>query len=231
MKNLPLVPTVIINNAFTVDEINQLKNMISNHPESKNQDYIHDWEGPNYGKKLSTRCFFDFNKLETVSDLIKSKLPMVIKENIIPVHSFLLTSYVPYEIHCDSKWIDYAEDEVPYYLILISLTGNGSKTIILNQEGHYLHFVDYKKEHDKVPASEQITEEEFQRDFSHCWSQEREYVSVKDTFIWDVGSIIAFDIRYFHLSNNFTALGIDQKQCITLMTKIKQKDFERSYNN
>lgn len=224
LDEYPLLPTIKINNAFTQEELDDLKTTILNSPNTKHEDYIHNWEGPNFNKKLSSRAFFDFDKLTKVSELIKSKLPHDISSNTDVQRSFILTSWVPYEIHCDSKWIECAEDEVPYYIFLIALTPCASKTVVLNQLGYYLHFVDYKNDHNKLPVDQQLTEEEFQKDFSHCWPQEREYISVKDEFIWDLGNLIAFDIRLFHLSNDFSKLGVKEKQCISLFTKTKRSN-------
>lgn len=225
MIDYPLLPTIKIDNAFSQAELDYLKSTILEDPNSVHEDYIHDWEGPYHNKKMSSRCFFNFDELTPVSELIKSRLPKEVSENIIPFRTFILTSYLPYEIHCDSGWVDYSVDELPYYIIMISMSQVKSKTIILNQQGHYLHFVDYKKDNPKpLPTNERIPKEMFNEQFGHCRSEERNYISIKDTFEWNLGSVIAFDLRLFHLSNNFVDLGVTEKQGITLFTKTKKKN-------
>jgi hypothetical protein len=218
----PFLPTIQIEKAFTPEEVELLRSTVISDQNTDLDDYIHDWEGPNLNKKLSSRHHFNFDTLTTVSDLIKQKLPKDIVSKLIVSKSFLLTSYIPYEIHCDYNWVECEDDEVPYYLFLLVLNGEGSKTICLDQQGKYLHFVDYKKDNDPLPVDKQMTEQQFKEDFGHCWPQEREYISVKDTFTWSAGSIFAIDMRYFHLSNNFSEDGINEKQCITLFTKTKK---------
>ena len=140
---------------------------------------------------------------------------------------FLLESYVPYEIHNDYKWIEASDDEIPFYLIIIPVSTGQAKTIIFNQHGNgeYLHFVDYKKDHQPVPDNERLSEEEYQKYFSHCWPQERHYISINKVFDWEVGSVLLCDMRYFHASDNFLTNDITQKSCITLMTKTKKDKF------
>ena len=225
-NDLPFLPTIIIEKAFSSEDVEFIRSTVLTDPNTEKLDYIHKWEGPDYNKKLSTRHVFDFEKLSPVADLIKKKLPDDIVSNLIPSRSFLLTSYIPYEIHCDYGWVECDDDEAPYYLILVTLNGEGSKTIVLDQQGKYLHFVDYKNDHDKLPVDKQMSEEEFNKDFGHCWPQEREYISVKDVFNWSSGNILAIDMRYFHLSDNFSINRIDEKQCITLFTKAKKENFK-----
>jgi len=226
-KDLPLLPTIIIEKAFTSKEVKFIRSTVLSDTDTKLKEYIHDWAGPHQNKKMSDQYIFNPNKLTSVTDLIKQKLPNHISSNLSIDRSFLLTSYIPYEIHCDYGWPICDDDEVPYYLILVTLNGEGSKTIVLDQMGEYLHFVDYKNDHDKLPVDKQMSEEEFKKDFSHCWPQEREYISVKDIFNWSVGSIVALDMRLFHLSNNFSTDDIDDKQCITMFTKVKKENFNK----
>ena len=227
MTNFPFLPTIILENKFTSEQLSSIQKEIFDNSELL--PYVHDWEGTNFGKTLSIRHKWEYHKNTKISTAINLALPNVIKDNAIIPISYLLESFIPYEIHDDYNWLSLEETEIPYYLIIIPLLTCDAKTIILNQQGKYLHFVDYKKDHKPLPIGEQMSEEVFQKYFSHCWPQERPYISIKDIFDWKLGNILAFDMRYFHSSDNFLKNGVKEKQCITLMTKIKKDNFIKSY--
>jgi len=224
-----ILPTIKIEKAFSTEELEQLRNLVNSIPDEHEVSYVHNFEGPTAGKVLSTRKYFYLDQLGNLEELIKSKLPKDIADKLIPGISFRLKSFLPYEIHCDynhvlnNDKVPCLEDEEPYYIIIIPLYSSNSKTMILNQQGKYLHFVDYKKDNAPLPESEQMSEDDFKKDFSHCWPQERPYISVHDEFIWNEGDLVAFDLKLFHSSNDFQKLGVKEKQCITLQTKQRIK--------
>jgi len=224
-----ILPTIKIENAFSIDELEHLRNLIDTIPDEHEISYVHKFEGPTADKIMSKRKYFYLDQLGNMEELIKSKLPNEVATQLISGISFRLKSFLPYEIHCDynhvvdNDKVPCLENEEPYYIIIIPLYSSKSKTMILNQQGKYLHFVDYKNDHAPLPESEQISEDDFKKDFSHCWPQERPYISVRDEFIWNEGDLIAFDLKLFHSSNDFTKFGVKEKQCITLQTKRKIK--------
>lgn len=225
-----ILPTIKIENAFTLAEIEHIRTLVESVPDDYNSDYINtEHEGPTQGKLVASRKFFYLDRLGNLEELIKSKLPNDVAEQLIGGVSLRLKSFVPYEIHCDYLWsldnevLPCLDDEEPYYIILIPLYQCKSKTMILNQHGKYKHFTDYKNDHDPLPLEEQMSQEEFDKDFSHCWPQERPYISLREEFEWNLGSLIAFDLKLFHSSNDFAKLGVKEKQCVTLFTKRKIK--------
>jgi hypothetical protein len=227
IDDFPLLPTLILENKFSRSELDFINQEVEK--DSKIMPSLHTWPGPNQGKTVSNRYFWEWQKHKDISELINRALPSSIASNMLVPAPFILDSFIPYEIHNDYGWFgtrfELLEDETPFYLIIIPILTCEAKTIILNEYGHYVHFVDYKKDHDPLPINEQMSETEYQKYFSHCWPQERPYISIKDIFTWTAGSLLACDIRYFHASDDFLKNEVSEKRCITLMTKIKKDSF------
>ena len=226
-NNLPLLPTLILENKFSQSDLDFITIKVENN--SKMIPSVQSWPGPTQGKTLSHRYFWKWQDHNDISTIINQALPDVVSSNMMSPAPFILESFIPYEIHNDYGWfgngLELSEDEIPFYLVIIPLLTCDAKTIILKQYGEYCHFVNYKEKNDPLPLVDQMTEEEYQKYFNHCWPQERPYVSIQNIFKWVAGSVLLCDIRYFHASDNFLKNNLDVKKCITLMTKIKKDKF------
>lgn len=222
-KDLHLLPTLILSKKFDRITLDKIKNDIAANGELVN--YVHKHEGLHFGKTVSNRTHWDPDKNKDITDSILFNLPEEITKNILVDIAYHLQSFYPYDIHCDCGWLNLQHDECPYYLIIIPLESVNARTIILNQTSNGLHFVDYKNENKELPESEQISQEDFDTHLSHCWPQEKKYISVNKIFDWVEGDVLLCDIRRFHLSDNYRKNNLLEKNCITLMTKIKSENF------
>jgi hypothetical protein len=228
-NNLPLLPTLILSNCFDKKMLNEAKQEIAGC--GKSFPYVHPHEGVNFGKTLSVRTVWDPKKDKHITDKILSQLPREVTQNLLVEINFHLQSFYPYDIHCDCGWLKLAEDESPYYLIIIPLESVEAKTVVLNQTSHGLHFIDYKNDTNVLSESERISDNDFETYFSHCWPQEKSYISVNQVFNWAAGDALMLDMRYFHSSDNYRKNNVVEKNCITLMTKIKTENFLHNLQN
>ena len=213
-------PTVIEQNVFkqtVLDDIVQHVRKIG-----KKMDYVHDWEGPAKGKLLAERYFWSWKDHPGISDRIAQSLNTDIMQPAIVEHSFVLDSYYPYEIHCDAGWLNLNEGGTfePWYLAIIPITPNASKTINFEQcEENAKHFINYKENNE--PLKEYIDDAYFKQNLSHCWDHDQPYLTLEKEFTWNQGSVMYCDMNRYHASNNYKSDGIDKKTCITLMMKRK----------
>jgi len=224
-----LLPSQIIENRYDSDTLQKIKNYMREH--GVETPYVHNWEGPKFGKTLSIKYKINFYDHQELQDLIISGLPKEIADSMIVVAATQLKSYFPYEIHCDCGWFEYGENEAPFYVFIIPLETVDARTITFNQTATYLHFVEYKEHNEPLPVEEQMTEEVYQQHLSHCWPQERPYLSIDKIFAWKQGSVFMFDIRKWHSSDNFPINGVNEKNCVVLMTKTTQNKFDNFINN
>ena len=107
-KDLPLLPTIIIEKAFTSEEVKFIRSTVLSDPDTKLKEYIHDWEGPHQNKKMSERYIFNPNKLTQNSFNILMKLSDIIKDSGEEGSTFELDIF-EIEIH---KMIERQKDNI-----------------------------------------------------------------------------------------------------------------------
>jgi len=222
IKEFPLLPTTVFEHCFDLGALEKIKNEI--HSENICLPYIHDWERENKGKTFSNRYQGNWNN-PSLRQLILSGLPDVISHNIIVESIIHLQSFIPYEFHCDYGWSEPGDDECPFVVVIIPFETIDAKTIVCNQYMHGLHFIHYKEQSAPLPVEQQMPEEEYLKYFSHCWPQERPYISIDKIFEWKAGSALVFDQRYIHASDNFLKHGLTEKNCISIFSKIKRENY------
>jgi hypothetical protein len=221
------VQTKILHNVYSEDTLNYLRSEVDKRGvETKS---FHEWEGPKLGQLLSVRYRLALDEHQDLRNMVLSPLPGDISTDLI-THSFShLRSFSPYEIHSDCGWIECNDDESPFYAFVIPLETCVAKTILLNQMHEGLHFVDYKKSYGPLPKDQQISDEDFQKYFSHCWPHEQEYISIQNVFDWTAGSVLMFDTRFLHASDNYILNGLQEKNAFILFSKVKTKNLSKYY--
>jgi hypothetical protein len=216
-----LLPTLELDNLFDQDTLNTITRRLREINDFRLSQQV--WEGPNLGKVLANKYYCNPVTDPDVAELFLSRLPKNIANNAILEEFYELQSFIPYEIHCDSGHLHLEDNEEPYYLFLVPLETVNVRTIVFDQVSDGLHFIEYKETNNPLPDSEQLSEEEYQRYFSHCWPQERPYLSINHVFEWQLGKLLAFDMHYFHASDDYIKNGVSGKNCLVVMTKIKKK--------
>jgi len=229
--NNALFPTVVFSNSASSSKLDELKAKILAVAEKR--PLTHSFEGPDFGKLLSNRFTWEPSEHIELTKEVLSLLPAEVTENMIVDIAFYLQSFNPYQVHNDHGWVRVNDDELPFYIVVIPFETVDARTIILNQfiEGP-VHkettFIEYKENNSQLEEKDQISEEDFEKHFSHCWPQEKSYISIKDIFKWDAGYSLAADTRYFHVSDNYRKNNVNEKNCIVLMTKIKKNNYTQT---
>jgi len=224
IKEFSLLPTTVFKNCFDLDDLEKIKNEI--HGENICLPYVNEWDGENKGKTFSNRYPGNWNNL-SLRQLILSGLPDIISQNIIVESIMHLQSFIPYGFHCDYGWSNPSNDECPFVVVIIPFETIKAKTIVCNQYMHGLQFIHYKEQSAPLPVEQQMTEEEYLKYFSHCWPQERSYISIDTIFEWEAGSALVLDHRYIHASDNFLKHGLTEKNCISIFSKTKRENYHK----
>lgn len=169
---------------------------------------------------MAEQYYWNWGNLPEVERLIEEKVFFHVPEKI-PFsigRCSLVDAYYAYGIHSDYLWGIDKNRKVPHRTILIPLVTADIQTVILNQYGPYLHFTEYKNDHGILPKEKQISDEDFNNYLSHCWPQEKEYISIRDILPYTKGAALSFDRQFFHSGSNFRAKGMSSKKFIVIWT-------------
>jgi hypothetical protein len=220
-----LLPTKITKNTLTQDDIDLL---IEESSENVQRDeYTQSWEGSHHQKKMNTVYYWDWLSKPKIVDMLKSKLlPDIIDPAVVDL-SFKLASYLPVGLHNDTDHINLNSDERSWYQIVIPLTKCKASTISFNQHSMTRDWVVFKEKASQVPTANKMDPDYFNKNLNHLWEDDRNYLSIDTEFEWNPGDVFYFDVRKYHASDNFKNNGIDEKTCLTLLTKIKKDDYNK----
>jgi hypothetical protein len=226
--NDTLFPTIIFSNGASDTKLADIKNKILQVAEKIS--YVHNYEGPTFGKLTANRFKWEISDHIELTNEVLSLLPVEATENMVIDIAFYLQSFYPFQVHNDYQWITVDDDETPFYVVVIPLETVDACTIVLNQIGKNVHFEHYKENNPQLEKKDQLSDEDFEKYFSHCWPHEQPYISIKDIFKWDAGKSLLIDARYFHASDDYKKNNLHEKNCIVLMTKIKKMDYDQTLN-
>ena len=216
-------PSFAVPGALTSDECDQIESVIRLKYDRliRNQ---YDWDDRIPPGSVETeKYYWDWGNLPEVEQLIEQKIFVHIPD-AIPfgiANCSLVDAYYAYGIHSDYLWeVDKNRNKIPHRTILIPLITGDVQTLVFNQYGPYFHFIKYKDDHGILPKEKQISQSDFDEYLSHCWPQEKEYISVRNILPWTKGAALSFDRQFFHSGSNFRAKGIDSKKFIVIWTHL-----------
>jgi len=225
---------LVKDNFFDLELISQAwKECLDN--DHKGQDFI-DHHGIWKGQRVSRQQFI--KKADTdISDGNNNFPPAIKKITDILLNEFaddisvreitFQQLYLPWDIHCDLTREDMNEksiyksknnsEYVPFYNVLIPLHDVDSRTIIFDQKStEYNDFWKFKKYNPKAinPVDESLWEEYLDM----CWSEDREWLSIKKIMPpQQAGQLIAFRRHFFHSSDNFHKRNIANKHFLQFL--------------
>lgn len=218
--NDPIVPTKIIDNFLTDEEVEIIKAELSENPESRN---VIKTEGMT--ERVATEnIFFDNDNftLEKSAKIIKSKMIEHFGAELHIATCDVLNAYDPYKIHTDGVYGEYGIDERNYgaYTCVLPLDDYDSHTIIFDQSYEKTKAIwDWINETD-AKVIDSIDDQAYQKYFSHERREVMRYVSVETVFPWKKGSLLVASRYKFHTSDNFIANGIMFKRGIIMWTTL-----------
>lgn len=189
-------------NVFSLAEIAQITNVLLKLPDAFNsrgsaRAYTNGFE--------STSIIYPFIKSQVIGRIEK-----ILDTPINLTVGMMLKEFKPWLIHSDYK----KNDTSPSLAILIPLHTEeiDTHTVMFNE-----HCVDdFSNFLQKNPKIENNACYLYKTLMSHETEDRLEHVSLFQSFKWHVGSVIYWDRKLLHSSDNFLAKGITEKRALVL---------------
>jgi len=204
-----LLETTIEEGVFGSDELSSIETDIMNQCTTKEHS-------SNNGKLYGNNHQWDFYN-DNAKD-IRNKLEKHIPSDTRVARSHILESFYPYEIHTDVNHSGSSSN--PQYTFIIPLEDYESETFVFNEYATGTNeFEDFKTNYTgekklRIPKDKVLS-------LTHIHPKDIMYLSLKETFAWNKGSIFGFDRKYFHCSDNYMRSGLKSKRAIILWTDEK----------
>mgnify|MGYP003333385198 CR=1 FL=1 len=159
--------------------------------------------------------------------LIFSKIQYKFGEDVQLLFAALLDSDLPLDVHSDYYHKRLGE---PFMAFLIPLNVNGSKhgmdrasTIVFDQTDTYVDESDHRSKRSRPPAQyldlpvlESNATHLSDSMLSHCDPRVLSRLSVKSIMDWQPNSLLFWDERLMHCSNDYKKNGVLKKQAIVI---------------
>lgn len=205
-------PTVSITDFLSLAEIEFLVNLIMT-------DSFMEGDLDDNGLYVSKRHYPTAQNHKIVTDYLIKKLET---HNIFPVIDslWILEAFVPFPFHNDVNYIIPELDQSRYYTMIMPIEQVKAKTIICKQTADLEFVEDYMQTNQPINESQQYSLDFWQQHLSHCPIEYKPYLSHEFTFDWNPGSLLAFDRRKFHSSDNFLSKSVASKKAIITFTTI-----------
>lgn len=208
-----LHPTKILDNFFSESDLKFMVSMIQ-------QDHrVHESRNlyGNSDRPDGVRYVAQNNSHQAIAEFLDRRLEGLLDQPATFNQIWSMIEYVPFEFHADWDF-DNAPGKEIYYTILIPLETVNTRTIIANEAGDTNFFFEWKPR--VKPISNHFSRDFFKQHLSHCAKDQMYYLSHHATFEWRRGSLLAFDRRRWHASDNFVANGLKSKEAILSFTHV-----------
>jgi hypothetical protein len=191
-----------LNAVFSLAEISTLQKTVSNLQPSMNSGTVS--RAYTNGFK-TTDLIYPFIK-KRVIERIQQQLGVELKLTI----GMYLKEFLPWEIHTDYN----KGDQHPGLAVLIPLHTDAinTHTVMFNEECTN-DFTTYRAEHEKLEHNAVNLQQTL---MSHESVEHLEYVSLLAAIPWSLGSVLYWDRRLLHSSDNFVANGILEKHALVM---------------
>jgi len=219
-ETFPIVPTKIIDNFFTDDEIDFIKSFVDNFPE---RNHGHTGTEPGFPADFIERRIFVFNDVpeyEIVNDLMISRIKQHFHPQLIIGNIQILTAFLPYRAHGDAIFGEYGWNDDTYaaWTLIIPLGDYESNTILFNETSFKTKIVpEYIK--DKEPI-DKIDQETYEKYFTLESPVSMRYFSIDQVYKWKKAQCFAASRYKFHGSDNFMKKGLPYKQALVVWTAL-----------
>jgi hypothetical protein len=219
-----LLENIIRENFFTSEEIDHIRDYIVN-----NGFYTLDTE-TNYSRfdKDQTKnpnhfYTWDYNNDTHLFSVLNDRLNKLTGRNIVAVNPHLADLRTPYYVHTD-YWQSNDHGRTPEYTVIIPLDTYDCHTIIFNEyisDAKHDYNCDLFSEFTKNYQGEKKLkiDTKFCADYlSHIHPNDLKCLSIETVFKWNKGSLLLFDRKKFHCSDNFLRKGLSKKIGIVIWT-------------
>lgn len=162
-----------------------------------------------------------------IMNKIYHKISDAVGQHTNVVCGMLLKEFVPWEVHTDYKHqFDVDSTQEPDLAILIPLSTqpnnvyNNTNTVIFNEQCTDIAEFIEKCQNVKKPVDVGMLEV-YNTHCSHCTPEIFGHLSLAGIYPWIPGSLIYWDRKMLHCSDNFLKNGITQKNALVLFTSKK----------
>ena len=217
-KEIPIVPTQVIENFLTDEEIDIINGELNETPDAHNPVVV-----DGVTERVMESIFWK-DKLPKSEKIIREKMKAQFGEDLYVGIADVLRAYVPYGVHTDGIFGEYGIDDNHYgaYTCVLPLDNYNSSTIVFDQYYHKTKLIyDWIRDTNAQPI-DKIDEETYKKYFSHIveYTDFFRYISIETFFPWKKGSLLAASRYKFHTSDNFLANGITEKRAIIMWTAL-----------
>jgi hypothetical protein len=181
------------------------------------------WEkvpfAPNYGRwpgeLISVQSWHKWNDQDELGQLIGNRLYNAVGRNTKIVEVNYQQLHLPWDVHADLSRDD--KGSTPWYSVIIPLGSYNSRTIIFDQESPgYNDFYLYKQKNNK--ADHPVDLDFWNNNLSHCWDEDREYLSLKYVGREQrAGDAFFFSRKFMHSSDDFHTRGVGPKRFLQIL--------------
>jgi hypothetical protein len=195
-------------------EVDRIENFVST---LKKDPFV-----PEYGRfpnqLIANQHWHEWNDHDDLGQILKTKIEQIIGPHLV-VETDFVELFLPWDIHseCDRP----TKGSGSYYTIIIPFDAYPSRTVIFDQTAmDSNHFYIYKKNNQILDNPVDI--EFWNENLSHCWPEDREYLSVRYVSEpWCKGDALFFPRTHFHASDNFHLRMQGPKRFLQILTDLK----------
>lgn len=217
-KHNVIVPTKIIDDFFSQQEIDYLLSLLETYPDRNGKTIGIDPQIPNDTLEREILSFDSESEYEIAISMMRQKIDRWFGPEVIIGGWHILTSYFPYRAHSDALFGEYGFDENNYaaWTLVIPLDDYDSHTLLFDQYSFSTKFVpEYIKNLEPI---DKITEYEYNKYLSLEAPESMRYFSIDSAFKWKKGRCFAASRYKFHGSDNFLQNGIPYKRGVIVWT-------------
>lgn len=217
-KHNVVVPTKIIDDFFSQQEIDYLLSLLEKYPDRNGKTIGTDPQLASDTLEKEILSFDSEPEYEPAITMMRQKIDRWFGPEVIIGGWHILTSYFPYRAHSDALFGEYGFDENNYaaWTLVIPLDDYDSHTLLFDQYSFSTKFVpEYIKNHQPI---DKITEYEYSKYLSLEAPESMRYFSLDSAFKWKKGRCFAASRYKFHGSDNFLQNGIPYKRGVIVWT-------------
>jgi len=216
---MPQIDTRIIKDFLSDEEILEIETIVAR--ESKDLAF-HAYQQPDNKLQAVTYHFdLEVQRWGRIKEIMSPKIKQHFGSDLLANVGHILDSTTPYGIHTDVMSNFDPEGPLdPAWTFLIPLENVDSHTIVFNEQCYETKSVSEWASRYQIEPKNIITEEEYQKYFSHACRNEISYLSMECVFPWqgNRGTLLAADRRKFHVSDNYKITGLQGKKAIIMWT-------------
>ena len=205
IKNPLIVPTKVIDNFLTDEEIDIINIEIKSAPEYHNPVVV-----DGVTERIMEHLNFDDPKFAKSKAILESKMKATFGDELYVGVYNVLNAFVPYRCHTDGLFNQFGISDTHYgaYTCVIPLDNYDSTTIIFNEYYDKSKLIsDYVTDTGAQPKTD-ITPEIMEKYFTHEHISYLQYMSIETIFPWKKGSLLAASRYKFHTSDDFPSHGV-----------------------